>query len=357
VTIDLEETTAPSAVMGAEAKTPRRGQKRVHPPSFPELVYAHFAWWKSVHRPNSNPAAEAGYGHILSRFEEAHGQIVDSYWCSHVESAVVLTEKKPALRWRSPQLTFHRVTDWATKSHPDVAAQLHRCDELAIRAKSVLNGVRQRICLELVMSSASHLLGLVDARAALLDEQKTATGLGQERALLDKVDAYYRQAANGQAQIVYFAGMAITAVVVSALAGGLWLSLGWHSWMAAVIAGAIGAVVSVIQRINAGNFDLSYDVGRPYAFFLGGLRPLIGAAFALAVSFAFSSGMLHAPISGNDPAKNHLALLVIAFFAGFSERWAQDTLATALPAASLHPQMSSGEPPVSDPSGPSRQVP
>jgi hypothetical protein len=337
--IDLEKTTPSDEVSG---KAALRRRKPAHAPSFPELVYAHFAWWRSVHRPNANPPAEAGYRQILNRFEESYGQIVDSYWCSHVESAVALTEKRPALRGRSSQLTFHRATDWATKSHPDVAAQLHRCDELAIRAKSVLNGVRQRICLQLVMTSASHLLGLVDARAALSDEQRMETGLAQERALLDKVDAYYREAANGQAQIIYFAGMATVAVVASALCGGLWLWLGWQSPTAAIIAGAIGAVVSVIQRINAGNFNLSYDVGRPYAFFLGGLRPLIGAAFALAVSFAFSSGMLHAPIAANDPNKDHLALLVIAFFAGFSERWAQDTLATALPSVSPHPQLSTG---------------
>ena len=100
--------------------------------------------------------------------------------------------------------------------------------------------------------------------------------------------------------------------------------------VAALIAGALGAVVSVIQRINAGKFTLDYDVGRPYAFFLGGLRPLIGGAFAIAIAFAFTGGLLHLPVAAaSAPTTAALALLVLSFLAGFSERWAQDTLAAA----------------------------
>ena len=94
--------------------------------------------------------------------------------------------------------------------------------------------------------------------------------------------------------------MATVAAVISAVAG-VALAFGWMSGVAALIAGSIGAVVSVVQRINAGQFELDYDVGRPYAFFLGGLRPLIGGAFALAITFAFTSGLLHLPIQPKDP--------------------------------------------------------
>jgi hypothetical protein len=278
-------------------------------------------------------SANRPYRETLERFQGRHGEIVESYWCSHVESAVALTERKRrkrAFRWASSDLTFHRASDWATRSYPDIAAELHRCDELAVRAKSVLSGVRQRICLQLVMTSAAHLLSLVDARTTHADENSTSKALVRERELLDNTSAYYSEAANGQAQIIYFAGMAAIAAIVSIVCG-IWLAVDWDRPMAAIIAGSIGAVVSVIQRINAGHFDLQYDVGRPYAFFLGGLRPLIGAAFALAISFAFGSGILQLPLSANDPEKIRMALLVIAFLAGFSERWAQDTLATAIP--------------------------
>ena len=210
---------------------------------------------------------------------------------------------------------------------------MHRCDELAVRAKTVLTGVRQRICMQLVMASAAHLLALVDARAAHADDSETSAALQQERAALAKAEAYYREAANGQAQMVYFSGMAVVAATISVVAA-VWLTIGWASPVAALIAGAVGAVVSVIQRINNGKFTLDFDVGRPYAFFLGGLRPLIGGAFAMAIAFAFSGGLLHLPVAGND---RRLALLVFSFFAGFSERWAQDTLTAVLPTAHQQP--------------------
>jgi hypothetical protein len=104
-------------------------------------------------------------------------------------------------------------------------------------------------------------------------------------------------------------------------------------------------MVSVIQRINSGKFELEYDVGGPYAFFLGGLRPLIGGVFATAITFAFSGGLLHLPVAASENTDHRrVALLVVAFLAGFSERWAQDTLTSVLPAAKP-PAPAPGSPP------------
>jgi len=131
--------------------------------------------------------------------------------------------------------------------------------------------------------------------------------------------------------MVYFGGMAIVAILLSIIAG-IWLAISWTTPVAALIAGAIGAVVSVIQRINNGKFTLDYDVGGPYAFVLGAVRPLIGCAFAMTISFAFTGGLLNLPAVAdptNDP--HRVALLVLGFLAGFSERWAQDTLTALLP--------------------------
>jgi len=313
-----------------------------HALSFSELVYTHHAWWREQQRNGTRTEAKSAYDAAVAEFERRHGEIGSAYWCSNVESGVALTHKKRSLPWTTPSCTFHRESDWATQNSPDIACELHRCDELAVRAKTVLTGVRQRICMQLVMASAAHLLGLVDTRAAHANDAETAAALQQERAALAKAEAYYREAANGQAQMVYFSGMAVVAVAISIIAA-VWLTIDWASPVAALIAGAVGAVVSVIQRINNGKFTLEFDVGRPYAFFLGGLRPLIGGAFAMAIAFAFSGGLLHLPVAANQPTNDRrLALLVFSFFAGFSERWAQDTLTAVLPTA--HQQPAAPEP-------------
>jgi len=304
-----------------------------HPPTFSELVYAHFNWWRSLHDDPAHHQGNERYHRVRKQFEAHHGPVVHAYWCSDVESAIALTERPRTKRWQRHRLDFHRESDWATKSKPEIAAELHRCDDLAVRAQTVLTGVRQRICLQLVASSAAHLLSLADSSSSPGDDAANAAALRRERAAIDRTTEYYRHAANGQAQIAYFGGMATVAAAICLIAG-LALTVDWATWVAALIAGSIGSVVSVVQRINQGDFELEYDVGRPYAFFLGGLRPIIGGALALAISFAFTSGMMHLPISSTDTQANQrLAIFVVAFLAGFSERWAQDTLATAAPKA------------------------
>lgn len=315
-------------------QVPAQPRTSAHPPSFTELVYAHHDWWRARQAGTQDPALAAAYGEIRAAFEDHHGHIIRAYWCSHIESAVALTERKRFRGLLTPTFGFHRESDWATKNAPDVASELHRCDELAVRAKAVLTGVRQRICLELVVSAAAHLLSLVDTRSGTEDEVKAVAALEHERGEIEKVKAYYCEAANGQAQLVYFGGIAAVTLALGAVAA-LWLTVSWSIPVAALIAGAVGAVVSVIQRINTGTFELDYDVGGPYAFFLGGLRPLIGGAFGMAITFAFSGGLLHLPVSqGDKTVDQHLAYLVLAFLAGFSERWAQDTLTSVLPGSS-----------------------
>ena len=318
---------------------------KAHTPTFTELVYAHWEWWKAREAGVDDPAAGAAFDSVLARFEARHGQLVRAYWCSHVESPVALTEKPARLGGLlSPVYGFHRESDWATKNDPDVAAEIHRCDALAVRAKAVLTGVRQRICLELAVSCAANLLSLVDVRARSGDDEKTAAALEREHAAIDKVEAYYHNAANGQAQLVYFGGIATVTIAIGGLAA-VWLSVSWAAPVAALVAGALGAVVSVIQRINSGKFELEYDVGGPYMFFLGGLRPLIGGVFAMAITFAFSGGLLQLPVASRESTDHrHLALLVLAFLAGFSERWAQDTLTAIVPVSKSEPATGTGSP-------------
>jgi hypothetical protein len=308
-----------------------------HAVTFSEVVYAHFNWWHHREGARRNAHAAQAFDDARVAFEKRHGELVNAYWCSHIESAVALTQKKRLRGALGPLWGFHRETDWATQEFPEVAEQLHRCDELAVRANAVLKSVRQRICMQLVFASASHLLSLVDARAGSTSEAAVADAVAKERAAIDKAEAYYHEAANGQAQMAYFAGMAMVTAVLSIFAA-VYLTLAWATPVAALIAGAVGAVVSVVQRINSGKFELATDVGG-YPCFLGGLRPLIGGAFAMAISFAFSGGLLHLPVAAGESTDNRrLALLVIGFVAGFSERWAQDTLTSIVPQAKPAPE-------------------
>jgi len=295
--------------------------------------------------------AEERYREFESAFRRQHGRIVNAYWCSSQPSAVALTEA-PRTKGSPATMAFHRVSDWATKGEPEIADALHECDELAVRAAQVLRGKTLHICMQLIMASAGHLLSLVDGPAEHEAKGKKELALKLERRKLEKARAYYHQAANGQAQLYYFAGMMLGALVLAgfSVAVGINVDL-WgidnREFFGSLTAGTLGALVSVMARIGSGQFRLDYDVGRRYPVFLGALRPVIGGIFGLALYFAVTSSLLDLFKLPTDDNRRFYFLLVIAFLAGFSERWARDTLLSfggATPSAVPHKEPS-GQPP------------
>jgi hypothetical protein len=313
--------------------------------SFPDLVRVHFRWRQSVNADatatdDERDELQREYQQMLAHFEREHGEIVSAYWCADVESAVALTAGRPRTGWLRRLLAvspkFHRVSDWATKDEPEIARALHECDELAIRTCEVLRGRSRRICIQLVMTSACHLLALIDAKGehrSATDHRKAIAAEQHELAML-RHD--YRQAANGDAQLVYFAGMVVgiaLLVLLYVVAGGILHAtenIDDATIVGCLVAGAVGAVVSVIARVNSGSFALDVDVARGYTLFVGSLRPVIGSIFGLVAYFALTSGFVEMFRLPPEHSKRFYFLCVIAFAAGFSERWAQDTLTGGL---------------------------
>jgi hypothetical protein len=320
----------PEKKLGRFAVRERPGAKAHRCVSFPELVQTHFLRERALQEGEIYiGAAEERYREFEAAFQRRHGQIVNAYWCSLHPSAVALTQT-PGTK-ASPALSFHRVSNWATKEEPEIADALHECDELAVRASQVLRGKTLHICMQLVMASAAHLLSLVDGPSGHEGKGKKELALRLERRKLEKTRAYYHQAANGQAQLYYFGGMIIGAVVLASIA--LLIAVTYdlpgidnRDLFGSLTAGTLGALVSVMARIGSGQFRLDYDVGRRYPVFLGALRPVIGAIFGLALYFAVTSSLLDVFKLPTNDDKRFYFLLVIAFLAGFSERWARDSL-------------------------------
>ena len=311
--------------------------------TFPDLVRIHFRWRQALRDGSTASEEERAqldreYHEALEIFEAEHGHLINAYWCADVESGVALTAGKPNSGWLRRLLSvaprFHRVSDWATKDEPDIARALHHCDELAVRAGEVLRGRSRRIAVQLVMTSACHLLSLVDARGenpSHAHKAAVAAELREQAAIARS----YRESANGDAQLVYFAGMAIGIAALGLLyltAGSILDKEGVHAStiVGCLVAGAVGAVVSVIARVNSGSFALDEDVARGYTLFLGSLRPWIGSIFGLLIYFAVTSDFVQVFQVPEDDTEAFYFFCVLAFGAGFSERWAQDTLTGGL---------------------------
>jgi len=89
-----------------------------HSTSFSELIYARFEWWREQRRDEVRGSIKTAYDAAVAAFERRQGEIVSAYWCAHVESAVVLTRKKPSFPWSTPIYSFYRESDWSTHNSP-----------------------------------------------------------------------------------------------------------------------------------------------------------------------------------------------------------------------------------------------
>jgi hypothetical protein len=303
---------------------------------------------------------------LFDDFQKTAGEIISVHWCTTTPSAVALTAKKPGrfrLLRREPDYSLYRASDWVTPEHAPVSELLHHCDVLAIKVAAILPGAPRRIAMRWLFTMESHLLGLIEQRQKLHDSPRLIANdyngaapagshrlavwrrtsdpslLGHAKAEVLEIERYYDRAANKAARIIYCGGM-LLGLLVAALLGGV-VAFGIDQvfgvvdpharstqlFFAAYAGGAVGAVISVLTRMKQEDFNLDYEVGRAQSVMLGAFRPFIGAAFGLAVYYAIEGGLMQLPTPKGGNRLYFITLL--AFAAGFSERWTQVVMGSA----------------------------
>ncbi len=302
--------------------------------SFDTYVRARFLANK---RFNSDPASGAVYGKwrltLLEAFQSESGTICGSYYCEHLIGATARTD------WPRFALVFNSHS-WGQEEE-----LLTSCDGLYWEGIDYLAGTDRLTFVERLYAVATDVLAILDARCSPdadappgAGSDDAATLRGQALQALDRklhdVRAFYALAAPKRARLRYLAGVAAGFAVTVALAGLLWLVL-WASEVVSVqdrgeiiaiwIAGGIGAVVSVMQRVSSENLELHHEAGKSELVLLGAIRPLLGAAIAVALYSLLAGGILDfAMPSGATDEIYYFA--GIGFLSGFSERFAQDML-------------------------------
>jgi hypothetical protein len=284
-------------------------------------------------------AADEVYRNHLKVFEHEHGPIVRSYWCTYEISGIAITEKEFRHPWwqlwrLDKRERMHAATDWATRDSPELAHQLHKIDNLSVRADEVLRGTPENIAMQLLACAASHILSYVDRKDGPPRDPATIRKIinGSE-AELAAIRHHYQQAGENATRIVYAGGMLRGAVLLAALGGAaglvLWAAHGFAknpttAWtiLATVAAGGMGAAVSVLLRMAKGSFDQDYELGRKTTRRLAMARPFVGAAFAVMIFLLLKSGLVDVGgLTSKDQTIYFYA--AVGFLAGFSERWAR----------------------------------
>jgi hypothetical protein len=251
---------------------------------------------------------------------------------------------------------------------------------LAVKAIYGLEGFQQALVMQWLLKIEAHVLGYiewrhppdlvelerqearveravaaaVDAKTQPVDKRREQEERTRRKAVLSQLDGFYRQvmrelnkiedyyqaAGEKRARLNYVEGMitaGMLAVTFAAVAAGVVLSVfglldlhhaGVRRFYACLLAGAIGAVVSVLIRMSGrgGGFTIDHELGSFGVRRLGAFRPLIGAVSGVVVSFLVQTSLV--PID-----KQSLSIefyVVVAFLAGFSERWTKVVLDGAM---------------------------
>lgn len=326
-------SSPPDEISQAQAKP--RATAQVGAASFSDLVRAHFRREQERAADNviGSQDAEDDYQAKLDQFERAEGKLAAVYWSTRDASAVAMTLGQPHAQ-RNPfaetemEVSLHRVTDWVTKDAALIADLLHDCDLLAIRVKEILRGTSERISTRWIFAVQEHLLGFIE-RSGQPEPAKERELVAAQRRELARIEEYYLRTGAKAGRIVYLSGMLVGSSFIVALCALIAFLLAndsqhWGREVQVLLlctgAGAVGALVSVLSRMSGGDdkFTVDFEVGRPLLRRLGLYKPLVGSVFGVALYFLLASGLL---MTQAPHGKTMYFYGIVAFFAGFSERF------------------------------------
>ncbi len=289
--------------------------------SFANVAETHFGMEEKFNKDPARRLAHARYHpKIVEVFEAKHGHIVKVFYADNVLAAAVLTS-------RSEFEIVHPL------ENVEIGERFFQCERTSGRVQRLLKGVDLALCMDMLYSLATHLLNMLDA------ESDTSHAGNKKRLIfldvkLREAEDFCGRAISRIGQVQYFLGMVggSVALILGAIACGLWLpsssirGSAVDCFLGSLIAGGLGAVLSVLSRMTAGNLYVDYDVGARLMYLLGGFRPIIGSIFGVAVYMWLASGLLPVVAAPTDPLKQLYFYCGIGVIAGFNERWAQDML-------------------------------
>lgn len=269
-------------------------------------------------------------------FSKAHKGIEKDYWSKKPWAGCALTGDgyvHAVMNITEPELVLYadHIHQLCRNAHRIFGASAHpseKAEEDLKEAGEMLYSVLTRVIL-----TASV---LADEYAS---PHERDDALAAVRVQWKAVRASVEEMIQRQARFEYFQGVGLGALIAIpsiAVAGWAAVHFGTNqlnepsepgSLTAAIIGGAVGAVISVTQRMTANTLVVDFSAPKKHKIALGMLRPIVGAVFGAVTYFAIVGGLLAVQAKTGKDASVALAFFAIAgFAAGFSERFATDVL-------------------------------
>jgi hypothetical protein len=307
---------------------------------------------------------------LLRVFGEQRGSLISAYFCRNIRVGVALTDitsaaeqddgpllplpereqrAKEEKEWgfwkrfcerlrarrraRNGQATntaIHLEPIFGDPDSPRAKELLFRCLRVHYHALEFLKPKPRKICMRMTFNVITMLLGTLDTRsghggkASVFDQNPEDQRTIEKE--LESTEAYFWQSAQRTARLEYLIGMIPGLMLAALVAYLIWnFDLAPREFSIALVGGALGALVSVMERLTAGKLSLNQEYGKATLRILGGMRPFIGALFGLALYVLISGELIPMEVPGGAEKQRYF-FAGIAFLAGFSERWAQDMI-------------------------------
>lgn len=292
---------------------------------------------RAPHRPQ--------YRALEERFVKRNGVISDSFFAQHIDAAALLiqpTGLSARLR-QSRKIKLRYDGSKAAMVQPEFEAALWRARAMERESALVLGGRPRRVLVEMLFSITIYLLSVLDAldlpgaKGGAQDRVEAAIRAANTE--YDRLETFKRLAARRRSLRWYVLGLPLGGILgflLTAVADRLEpFGVSATPVVFCLGSGGIGAMVSVMIRITRGQRLLvDSEQGAAVTVLAGAFRPLIGAVFGVALYVLITAGIV--PL--DTPEDEALAIFFfagIAFIAGFSERWAQDTIVRSTPSVSV----------------------
>jgi len=284
---------------------------------------------------------------VSGEFVRVNGEVVDSYFTTDLRACAVVVSKRG---WRLGserrrllvRLDRRELSFQAPEFNKELWRTLWMARLIERESEFLLSSGPRRLLNYALYSVAVFLLSALDAAAQVPsrspDEARSTLLAGaatSARRQLDKLEAYAKRSGIATAIRIYLLGMPVGAAILAVPVATLYALSSINATVRdplvlTIVAGGIGSVASVMFRITRGQrLEVNTEQGSTVTLIGGMFRPLIGAVFGVALYILVVGDLL--PLDTGDGGEVMFFYAGLAFLAGFSERWAQDTILRSTP--------------------------
>jgi hypothetical protein len=282
----------------------------------------------------------SGFAQLRRAYEAAQGKIVEEHYAVNCQAAILLVaQERSGADGGAKEVVYKlRLYYDHADSSPEFDDVFRSARRVERKYSVLLSGQSQEILVQGLYTAAVALLGVLDAMEGSGQKpERLAAAVLSTRKEIRQIEQNARDAALDRALIRYLGGLAVGAVAATAIVAGVALlptkTEIVSQLIICVVAGAVGAIVSVMTRTaNREKVRVSLDQGWLVIILSGCFRLIIGAVFGAAMLVLVRAGLLPLAVPGSGEEVT-LFFAGLAFLAGFSERRAQDTIVRTLPGA------------------------